>query len=71
MFNADVIKHFKAMRARINSTHKEKGNIQLTPSEVPKLHTILLSTSFHPNRTVALEGFKCYTMILLGIQQFL
>jgi hypothetical protein len=71
MFDSDVMKHFKAMRARLNSTHKEKGNIQLTPSEVRKLRTILLATSSHPNRTVALEGLKSYTMILLGIKQFL
>jgi hypothetical protein len=33
MFDADVMKHFKVMQARLNSTHKEKGNIQLTPSK--------------------------------------
>jgi integrase len=48
-----------------------RGNIQLTPIEVQKLHTILISTSSHPNRTVALDGLKCYTIILLGIKQFL
>ncbi len=58
MFETDVSRHFKAMRARLNSTHKEKGNVQLTPSEVRKLRTILLSTSSHPNQTVALEGLS-------------
>jgi hypothetical protein len=70
MFETDVSRPFKAMQARLNSTHKEKGNVQLTPSEVRKLRTILLSTSSHPNRTVALEGLKFYTMILLGISNF-
>jgi hypothetical protein len=35
MFDADVMKRIKLMRgARLKSTQMEKGNIQLTPSEV-------------------------------------
>jgi hypothetical protein len=50
------------------------ASILITPasqysSQIPS--TILISTSSHPNRIVALEGLKCYTMILLGIKHFL
>jgi hypothetical protein len=61
--NADVEKHGKAMKVRL-SDYVTRGNIQLMPSEVRRLRTILLSEN-------SLRGLQFWVMIILGIKMYL
>jgi hypothetical protein len=72
MLDKHVKEHFSKLRADLTRTFQEKGtNVQLTPDEVRRLRNILLIDMGNPNRRVALEGLKFYTMVILGVKLFL
>jgi hypothetical protein len=61
--DVDVEKHAKSMKDLL-SDYVIRGNIQLMPSEVRRLRTILLSGN-------SLSGLQFWVMIILGIKMYL